>query len=95
MKYSENTIKASDFFSFKMYWKAVCIIKTKYISMIGLAVTHLLPLINRMPYARVVCAPTLMAEIHHHVLFEATLPMGYSQAVTEQARIGRPGHFGR
>lgn len=48
-----------------------------------------------MPYLTVVCAPTVMAKIQHHILSEAILTVGCSQAVTKQTSTGKQGHSGR
>ena len=83
------------FISFQMHWKSRCIIETKHVSMTGLVVTHVSPLTNGVPFPRVMCAPTIMAEILHHILSEATLPVGGFQAETESTSTGRQGHPGR
>lgn len=46
--------------------------------MMGLIVTHVIAFANGVPFPRVMCAPSVMARILHHILSEATLPVGDS-----------------
>ena len=76
-----------------MHWKSTCTIETKHVSMMGLIVTLAFTKWCAIPKGDV--RPKRYAEILHHILSEATLPVGDSQAETDSTSIARQGHPGR